>query len=391
MSLKMTSRDTTSSSAKAVGGSAPSESAGVERGRPLSARLVAVAILAAGWIGPAPSPADQIVTENGNFTDAKIVGMQDGWILFHTAHSRTNRIRPSDTKLIVLDRRGPFTDFNQAERLQSEGLAAKAVVRYQRALRLSESFWPDLVTCRIASACDRAGQLTEATRHWIRVVQGIGSGPAAAIRLMPNNIPEKRNARLLQSVRLLDQAIANDVEPDKNAVYELLRYRILHHVADKRSFPAARRVAKLALSESLRCPPAYELQLRAMTELYRTGFDRSDLEHLDRAILDAPEESVPGFLLLKGTLLLAMSKAPDELARAASTLMRVPIHMPQHPLAADSLFEAALALERLQRPNQAIVLLDECLSHDLVTDDMRQRAQAARQRLQTKAPNGGSP
>jgi TolA-binding protein len=91
---------------------------------------------------------------------------------------------------------------------------------------------------------------------------------------------------------------------------------------------------------------------------------------------DCPERSLPGFLILKGRLLLRTATLREDTIRAAWCFMRVVIHLPDDPLVPEALVEAAGALRRLERADQAASLLNECLAHARIGDEARKQAEA---------------
>jgi hypothetical protein len=107
---------------------------------------------------------------------------------------------------------------------------------------------------------------------------------------------------------------------------------------------------------------------------------------IDRAVQDCPDLSLPDFLLLKGELLLRAASTRDDLIRASWPFLRVAAHVPSDPRAADGLVGGASALERMGRPERAIVLLEECLAHKQLRDETRRQAEDGLARLRAKKP-----
>ena len=69
--------------------------------------------------------------------------------------------------------------------------------------------------------------------------------------------------------------------------------------------------------------------------------------------------------------------------------MRVAIHFPDDAGAADGLYGAARAVERIGRVDKAIELLEECLGHPRLTPQTRRSAETALMRLRGGAGAAG--
>ncbi|MEK7710900.1 MAG: hypothetical protein AAB341_03300 [Planctomycetota bacterium] len=331
---------------------------------------------------------DQVVTGGVNYPDAKIVNLDQGKLQFRAADGRLHSAWIGEVELMIVDRSGVFEDFNQAERFLFENQPQKAIARYERTLRLSQEYWPDVIAARLAAAHDRVGQLDRAVQYWIRLLSGRWSGMAAAAHLMPRNIPAKHDGRVALTVDLLTNEIRKDIDEDRRAMLELLRFEILRRVGDARSNELARGVAELSIAAPARSEGVYAIVLAAMqTAFIRTpsasagswpvaGAPGSDQAALDRAMRDCPERSLPGFLILKGRLLLRTAKSREDVIHAAWCFMRVVIHLPDDPLVPEALVAAAGALRRLERADQAASLLNECLAHARIGDETRKQAEA---------------
>jgi hypothetical protein len=69
--------------------------------------------------------------------------------------------------------------------------------------------------------------------------------------------------------------------------------------------------------------------------------------------------------------------------------MRVVIHFPDDGRAAQGLYGAALAVERIGRKDKAIELLTECLGHAHLDEQTRRWAAAMLARLELARKSGG--
>jgi hypothetical protein len=146
----------------------------------------------------------------------------------------------------------------------------------------------------------------------------------------------------------------------------------------------------MSIPPEARSQRVYETQLRALRMALEEGVDPELLIGLDRAVRDCPDNTLPGLMLLKGETLMATATTREDIIRATWPFFRIVIHFPDDPLAADGLYRAALALERLGREDKSTELLEECLAHEHVTDATRGLAESARARLQPGDGEGGS-
>jgi tetratricopeptide (TPR) repeat protein len=332
-------------------------------------------------VSAAAAAADQIVVQGTSHVSVKLVGFEQGQVRFRTADGKLRSVWIDLIDLLIVERGDLYDDFNEAERFLAGGDPERAIVRYGRASRLSEEFWPDLITARLLMACDSAGRLDKATTSFLRVLRGRFSGPWAAARIIPKVIPAKHDTRVQRAIEQLNGALLPEPDESQRALIELLRYEILRRTNDEAVADARRRVAALSLPEAARSERAYGIQLGALRETLGDSVSASSLFALEGAIRDCPEAVLPGFLLLKGQVLLRTALARDEFIRAAWSLMRVAIHFPDNDAAPDALYGTAQALERIGRPDKAIDLLTECLQHVRLGQETRQQAEAAVSRL----------
>lgn len=351
----------------------------------LASRVLPVlAVLALGTT----SRADQIVVEDHNYRGAKVVGLRDGLVEFHEADGGSRRVDVAAIKLLVLDHGRIASDFNRAEQYVSQGKPIRAIVRYRRALRVSEGLWSDLIVARLLRACDRAQRMGEQARYFVRVVESPALRPAAG-RLMPQYMPTTRTETVAQALRHLEAALARNREPQQTIPLALYRYDILRRVQDTRAPAAAEEITALRIPPWLRTERVYSIILAALAGRLKKAVTRDVLADLDRAMEKCPLSLLPSFLLLKGRALLRTASTREDMIRASWPFLRVAIHMPDDPRAADGLYGAAEALEKIGRPEKAMELLRECLAHKPVSEQTQKLARKALARLETKESTPG--
>ena len=225
---------------------------------------------------------------------------------------------------------------------------------------------------------------SESTRQpltFVRLVRSERSGPSAAVRLLPRKLPRVQSAKVNRAVEHLDGAIAETSSADQLLPLELLRYELLRSAEMPGALDAAARIAAIAIPESQGSARAYEIQLAALEQSTTEGFAPEAQAALDQAIRHCPAAALPSFLLLKGRLLLKAASTREDLIRASWPFMRVAIHFPDDPRAAEGLVGAAQVLGRLGNRRKAFELLDECLQHAHLQEETRLAAEEARQRL----------
>lgn len=329
--------------------------------------------------------ADQVVTREQSFVGAKIVGLQEGQLRFHTAVGIPHSVWLDEVGLIIVDQGGIFADFNQAERFRAGGESQRAIVRYRRTERLAEDFWQDLIRVRMYQTHDAAGQLDHAMAKFIQILEGQATGPPAAARLFPTGVPDRPNARVGRAIKKLDTALNHKPNAEQRVLLEIVRYDILRRCEDKRATSAALRVAEVPIPRQSRSDRVYEIVLDALGRALEKDLRSGALAGLNRAIRQCPRSLLPDFLLLKGRALLRGASTREDYIRASWPFLRTAIHFPQSDRAPDGLFGAALAVERLGRYDRAIQLLEECLAHAWVGEETQLSASGAIERLRTRS------
>jgi hypothetical protein len=337
--------------------------------------------MAAVLQGAPAGRADQIVVHGTSFPGAKVETLENGQLHFRTIEGKPRTVWLSDVDTLIVDQRGMFVDFNQAERYLANGEASRAVVSYRRTLRRSQDFWTDLIVARLLAACDHTGQIELACQNFVTTVRGTSSGPALAVRLLPRNLPAQATDATDKGLVHLEAAIAAADTVLSRIPLELLRYEILRRTGDDRAMEMAPKIATLPIPDELRSERSFEIVTAALRQAAAESVDDDWRGGLDRAIRDCPAVTLPDLLLLKGKTLLQTASTKEDTLRAGWPFMRVAIHMPDDPRAAEGLLGAAQVVERVGRSDKAIELLEECLAHHALTDQTRKDARSALARL----------
>ena len=335
------------------------------------------------------SRGDQIIVGSVSHSPVKIMRFTGGRLEYQTESGETKTVWLNDVKRLTVDRSGAFMDFNDAERDLAAGDADKAIVRYRRTLRLSESFWPELIAARLVQACALADRIDQAALHFVQVARGEHAGPPLAVRLIPRRLPTQRSAKSIRAVEHIEGALKQAAAPEERIALTLFRFALLHSTGDRRSMETARTVATLEISERLRCHRAFTVQLTALEQSMIDVVSKESLAALDQAIRDCPKTMLPSFLLLRGESLMRVATTREDYIRAAWPFMRVVAHMPDHPLVPRALLRVAQAVEHIGRSDKAVELLEEGLAHTGLDPATRVLLRQSLDRLRLK--NNGAP
>ncbi len=338
-------------------------------------------------IGAGPAGADQINAAGRTYVHGRVAGLSGGFITFREDGGQAIQLPIEWIERLFIDSHRGMDDFNQAEELFAAGDFARSIVPYERAMRsLTDGYWPDLVACRLMVANDRAGRLDRAVSQFVRALRGRDAGPSTVARIIPTHTPQRRDESTARAVETLDEALRSTEGELHGTLLRLLRYRILAALDDPRAEAERVAVVSMPLPAMLRTRQVYDILIEALAVLLKSRTDPADLAQLDRAITEAPPIVLPDLLLLKGRTLVARAKSREDLIRGAWPLMRVAIHMPDDPRAAAGLYETALVMERLERPDKALRLLEECSALKIAEDDVKAAAARALTRLRGATP-----
>ncbi len=332
---------------------------------------------------------DQVVIDGRSYLGAQITELKNGRLHFVQATGQQKTPWLADVESLFIDRSGPFVDFNEAEKYLEQGEFDRAIERYRRAALRADEFWPELIEARILTALHRAGRLRDGVRAYLRVVSGLTTGPAVAARMMPEVATKGWNREVSQALVELDEAIMKTSAADRKAMLLLLRYDMRRRLGEAPKPGAASAVGRLAIPVHARTQRVYEIKLDAMTHALKQEPQPRMTEAIDEAIRTCPKKILPKFLLFKGKALLGVASNRDDLIRASWPLFRVVVHMAGTVEAAEGLYQAAVVMEKLNRPNKAIAMLEECLEHPRADESTKENARAALERLRASAKGRG--
>ncbi|UCG15157.1 MAG: hypothetical protein JSV19_07645 [Phycisphaerales bacterium] len=339
------------------------------------------AVIAAGMTVAAS--ADQIKAGADNYPRGRISSFADGVVKFRTPDRALHGIPITTIDQMVVDSVGGLKDFNAAEDYLFRSQPAAAALRYERALRGADGFWPDLIRVRLLQARDRAGHFDKAVVQFIHVAEIL---PHVAGAMIPESIPARPDDTTRRALELIESAIERNAGREAEPALQRVRYAILRRVDPRRAAELAPAIAALpsARGGEWAAEPAYRLQVDALQLLLEQRRRAAVVEGVDQLLESAPDSVAPELLLLKGRAsYLAGLEGDDSEAflRAGLAFMRVAVHFPADSRAGEALYWAARVHERVNRPTQAVQLLRECLDRKDLSDATRAAARTMLKRL----------
>lgn len=331
---------------------------------------------------------DQIVIAGKSHLGAKVSGYEEGRVSFRTADGRMQSSWVDQISLLIVDRGGVLEDFNQAERLLAAGDVEKAALRYERAARLADGFWPELAVTRLITVYDRTAQIDKATMNFIRAARGRHAGPAAAARTLPGHLPEKRDSRIGRALEQLDVALSQDPGDSVRMLFELSRYDLLRRAGDSRAARMVGTVAVFTIPEALQTEAVCSVVREALSETLKSDPSAERTAALDRAIRDCPDASLGGLLLVRGETLLRTAQSHEDFIRASWPFLRAAAHGDTTPEAAEGLLGGGRALVSAGRGDYAAKLFEQAAAHPSARESARQSAAEMLDRLRTSNAGG---
>lgn len=341
----------------------------------------------AAWAG-----ADAILVQGRPLaTGVRIVAIEGVELRYRLASEREIRRAIGEIEYVQID---GWDTFNRAERDRRDGSLRQAVFAYERALQeldardteadaeassLSRADRLLLVRCRLLTAQDALGRFDEAVEHYLAIVSQL---PEAHEKLRPGNLPTARSTFLATARASVTTALDRIEDPGTRASLE--GWLATWPDRPPRAEPPGPRSA----DEASAAPADDEAEarlapIRAALEnihvLVESGRFAEALERI--APLHGPSAGALRAELhyWEGRARFGLSaeqggEAPEAaLSRAGLAFMRVVIHFPEHPRAAESLYRAAAVCRAEERADLAERLEAELAARYPVTSPWVQR------------------
>ena len=163
-------------------------------------------LIAAAWVDVS---GDTVKVGKLTYTDANILDVKEGVILFDVAGGRTGHAPLHKVTSLSIDGQDIF---NLAEQLDTEGKPGRAVEQYDRALSGVSPWLSRLIRLRRLGALDRAGQIDIAVKEWIALTD---ESPNALeiLKLRPVGLGAKGSAANTKAIELLERKLKS-LAPD---------------------------------------------------------------------------------------------------------------------------------------------------------------------------------
>ena len=341
------------------------------------ARASAVALVL--WVA-LPALADQVKAGADNFPRGRIVSFEAGVLKFRTPDNELHPIPITAVDQIVVDSVPDLKDFNAAEEFLAKDQPGQAAVRYERALRVAEGSWPDLIRVRLLQARDRAGDFDKSVTDFIHVAEIL---PSVAVSLIPRSVPDRASDATRSALERLDAAVRRNAGRPAEPVLQMFRYAIVQRVDSQEAERMAMTIASLpaATGDGPKTETVWWMRLAAVGSLLEQRRHADVVECADRLLASAPDTLAPDLLLLKGRAVYSAGASSDDFLRAGLVFMRVVVHFPDSARAGEALLWAARVHERIQRPAQAVALLRECMERQDVPQAVGDEARQMLKRL----------
>ncbi len=342
------------------------------------------AVLCAGLlIGGGAARADRIVYGQTTLQGVRIINLDGARVAYRTPGGDLELIDYAGVVRLHVDTVSRMRDLNEAEALVAQGEHARALVHYERALRLAESFWVRLVRARMIQACAAAGRMDMLTAQYVKLLSDESDGLALAAELLPDRVSNGAARGAVRATKQIDAVIGGLESQSARVLLEMLRYQLVDANDAGRADGYARTLAWQPIPPKVASRGAYRIKADALQRQIPDGRGRDVVAEVDRAMLIAPYEVLPELLLVKARALLHAASNEDDLVRVGWAAMRIVLHYPDDPRTPEALMVAAKVHERIGRAPTALKLLGECIGHRAVTADLRRQAEADVERLRT--------
>lgn len=339
------------------------------------ARGLMIGLAQLAWLagGPGMAEADVVATADRRpAVDVRIVALQNGRLHYQLATGReVSRPIEEISYLQVTD----WPLFNLAEKQQRDGQLRAAATSYERVLEdlarkqpgVDEASRLDrrlLARCRLAVVYDRQGQFDRAVATYLEVIEQM---PEVSETLRPVNMPTAGSTFLEAARPMVEQAVKRHGQ-DQIAV-SLARW-LAEWPSNATQPSAATGPTTVAASQ-----PSAEAAAQAARKMIKLAQAAVEAGRFDEALrrLEELGSLSPGVWLgeayyWRGRAWLGLADGQTaevgtiSRRRAALAFMRVVVHFPRHPLAAECLYHAGEICIRCGQKEQANRLWSELVN-----------------------------
>ena len=336
------------------------------------ARTVGLAIMI--LLPLARSRADEVELTRNVVRDVSVRQFEDGFLTCRLPDGQYAQYPIVDVvRLTIRDVTG-LEQFNRAEALVQTGHADRAIDVYRMMLDedLVTGFWKMLIDVRLLQAANRAGDFPLATRQFFTVLEEV---PRFAVDLLPSRLPRQKTSAVEETFERISKAQAAADDDAIRLALGAFDFLLCDAVGD----PRAARVAADLTAGTYKLARYPRLQSRLwianIVSQIEDGACAEALVDIDELISKMPfEDDWPAMHALKGRCLFELARSRGDNLAAGIQLMRVVARSPDHPAAAECLYYTALVHQRIERYPEARRLLEECLQHPAIGDELARRA-----------------
>lgn len=317
-----------------------------------------LAILAGASALAAPAGADEVKAKGIRYATAQVTGAAEGQLTFRASGASFD-VPLSEVQFIQLS---GMNALNRAEKLMQGDEPAKAVKAYQAAERRTRTDWQKyLIRHRMLKAATAAGQIDEAVRLWLELLNAARDGERL-LPARPDSLAGASSAANKKAIALLKPAVAKaKSKAVRAAMAQLLLKLYQAEDMDDQARELAREELGAAAAPDGEGPSAAGLaaQLEGLAVLVQS--DPAKVESQIRENLDnySPSELARALLLLGQSQVVQALRADDaeskqrQMMAAGLNFMRVWVYYPTTDEAPEALFLAGKVNASLARPNRA--------------------------------------
>lgn len=343
-------------------------------------------VMMAAWAWVPSAPADVIAVEGRPMAvGVTVLDLKEGNLFYRLPSGREVNRPIEQVKYMQMT---GWDEFNAAEKLRQSGQWRDAVAAYEQVLasvpgmtgRLDRGL---LVCCRLVGAFDEEGMFDRAVAMYLGVVERM---PAVATTLRPKRIPAAGSTFLATAAAAVDAFLSTRRGTPVGAAVAEWRF----------SWPDVAGRVKPESSPENAAVMKVKSELTEAERLIAAGRFDDALNLLESFQNPQAGAGRPEVYYWQGRALLGRSERPGSAdaerdgRRAGLAFMRVAIHYPVHPLAAESLFRAGELCRRAGQSDLAANLWLELVQQYPADRVWHERARREMSRPSTR-PVAGSP
>jgi tetratricopeptide (TPR) repeat protein len=249
--------------------------------------------------------------------------------------------------------------FNEAEKLHRDGKLQSAADHYEKLLDPRDAVGvirydrQQLVRCRLLQVYNVLGRFDRAVELYVAIVQEM---PECLETLRPRKLPAADSSFLESAVRHIDSTIAR--HPSDKIGKSLTEWR--------NTWPGIEPLKAVSPTASKQDPKPNPVrkEIAPIAQLVKEQQFNRSLERIETLLTPQAGHLRADLYYWQGRALMGKAKGQDtkDMRRAGLALMRVVIHYPDHPLAAECLYTAGTLCHQTGRDEAARRLWSELIN-----------------------------